>query len=333
MGIRTHVKLLSVLLVALAGAGLLTVGLGLTPLSGSVFGSNFGFGPRGDFSLSSGSPATVSQGHAGTISITATSVNHFSGEVSITVTLATSASTPAVVASPQSSVKLDADVTESFSVTVTTTSRTTLGYYNITVQGKTGTLSHSITVSAQVTPPPPPPTPDFSLSSNPSWPTVSQGSYVTVVLTVSSVLSYSGNVVLTATVSPSGTNSPSVSLNLTRLLLPAAGANATTIVVNASNPPLAYYTMTISGISGSLSHSLYISLSVTPFTGTESLYVQSVYINTPTNATLTIQNTGSITSTLVTYSVTDFTGDQYSLTNWNGPVITPSAFGTRTILI
>jgi hypothetical protein len=333
MGIRKHIRLLSVLLVGLAGAGLLTVGLGLTPLSGSVFGSNFGFGPKGDFSLSSGSPATVPQGHAGTISITVTGVNHLSGDVSITVTLATSTSTPPVVASSQSSVKLNPDSTASFSVTVTTTSSTTLGYYNITVQGKTSTLSHSITVSAQVTPPPPPPTPDFSLSSNPSWLTASQGSYVTAVLTVSSVLSYSGNVALTATVSPSGTNSPSVSLNLTRLLLPAAGANATTLVVNTSNATAAYYSIAITGISGSLTHTLYITLSVTPFTGTESLYVQSVYINTPTNATLTIQNTGSVTSTLVAYYVTDFTGAQYSLTSWNGPVITPSAVATATILI
>jgi uncharacterized protein (UPF0179 family) len=325
MGIRKHIRLLSVLLVGLAGAGLLTVGLGLTPLSGSVFGSNFGFGPKGDFSLSSGSPATVPQGHAGTISITVTGVNHLSGDVSITVTLATSTSTPPVVASSQSSVKLNPDSTA--------TSSTTLGYYNITVQGKTSTLSHSITVSAQVTPPPPPPTPDFSLSSNPSWLTASQGSYVTAVLTVSSVLSYSGNVALTATVSPSGTNSPSVSLNLTRLLLPAAGANATTLVVNTSNATAAYYSIAITGISGSLTHTLYITLSVTPFTGTESLYVQSVYINTPTNATLTIQNTGSVTSTLVAYYVTDFTGAQYSLTSWNGPVITPSAVATATILI
>jgi hypothetical protein len=333
MGIRAHVKLLSVLFVALAAAGLLTVGLGLTPLSGSVFGSNFGFGPRGDFALSSGSPATVSQGHAGTISITVTSINHFSGEVSIAVTLATSASTPPVVASSQSSVKLNADAAASFSVTVTTTGSTTLGYYNITVNGKTGTLSHSITVSAQVTPPPPPPTPDFGLSSNPSWLTVAQGSYGTSVLTVSSVLSYSGNVALTTTVSPSGTNSPSVSLNLTRLALPAAGANATTIIVNTSNATVASYTIAISGISGSLSHTLYITLSVTPFTGTEALYVQSVYINSPTNATLSIQNAGSVTSTLVAYYVTDGVGDQYFLTNWNGPVITTNASGTGTILI
>jgi uncharacterized protein YfaS (alpha-2-macroglobulin family) len=202
MGIRKHIRLVSVLLVGLAGAGLLMVGFGLTPLSSSVFGSMFGLGSKGDFSLSSGSPPTLAQGHTGTVSIAVASINHLSGDVSITATLATSTSTPPVVSTSQSSVKLNPGETVSFSVTVTTTSSTTTGYYDITVQGKTDTLSHSIIVSAQVTPPPPPPTPDFSLGSNPSWLTASQASYVTGVLTVSSVLSYSGNVALTTSVFP-----------------------------------------------------------------------------------------------------------------------------------
>ena len=333
MNARKHVRLLSVFLVGLAGAGLLIVGFGLTPLSGSVFGSMFGFGSRGDFALSSGSPATVAQGQAGTISLTVTSINHLSGDVGITVTLATSANTPPVVVASRSSVKLTPDEAASFSVTVTTTSSTSLGYYNITVQGKTGTLSHSITISARVTPSPPPPTPNFDLSSNPPSLSISQGSYTTALLTVSSVLSYSGNVALTASVSPSGANSPSVSLNLTRLLLPAAGANATTIIVNTSSATVGYYTITISGTSGSLSHSLDITVSVTPFTGYESLYVEFAYVNSPTNMTLTIRNTGSVTSTLVSYYVTDARGDKYSLATWNGPIITPNGVGIGTVLI
>ena len=200
MSIRKHLRLMSVLLVGLAGAGLLTVGFGLTPLSSSVFGSMFGLGPRADFSLSSNSPVTVRQGQTGTISVTVTSINHLSGDVSVTATLATVANNPPTIAISQSSVKLAGDAAAGFSVTISSTSSTSLGYYNITVQGKTSTVSHSITISADVTPPPPPPTPDFALSSNPSSITAAQGSYATAVLTVSSVLSYSGNVALTATV-------------------------------------------------------------------------------------------------------------------------------------
>src|SRR5712692_4084644 len=97
MGIRKHVRLLSVLLVVLAGAGLLAVGFGLTPLSGSVLGSMLGLGPKGDFSLSSDSPVTVPQGHIGTVAISVASVNHLSGDVSVTATVTTSANTPPVI--------------------------------------------------------------------------------------------------------------------------------------------------------------------------------------------------------------------------------------------
>jgi hypothetical protein len=163
-----------VFLVGLAGGGLLAVGFGLTPLSGSVLDSVLGLGSKGDFSLSSDSPVTVPQGHTGTVAISVASVNHFSGDVSVTARVTTSANTPPVIQTSQSSVSITPDTTGYFSITITSTSSTSLGYYNITVQGKTSTLSHSIIVSAQVTPPPPPPVPDFYLYSNTSSLTTTQ---------------------------------------------------------------------------------------------------------------------------------------------------------------
>src|SRR6266700_1350065 len=203
MSIRRHLRLLSVLLVGLAGAGLLIVGFGLTPLSGSVLGSMFGLGPKGDFSVSSGSNSVaVPQSSTGTVSITVASLNHLSGDVSITAATTTSANSLVVTIS-QSSVKLTPGVTVSLSVTVSATTSTTLGYYNVTVQGKANALSHSITILAHVTPPPPPPTPDFYLYTSSSSLTVAAGAYATATVTISSLLSYSGNVVLTVTVYPS----------------------------------------------------------------------------------------------------------------------------------
>jgi hypothetical protein len=331
MGIRKHLRLLSVLLVGLAGAGLLTVGLGLTPLSSSVFGSMFGFGPRGDFSLSSDSPGTAPRGQTGIISVTVTSTNHLSGDVSVTATLATSASTPPVVATSLSSVTLTADKTASFSVMITATGTTSLGYYNITIQGKTGALSHSITVSADVTPPPPPPTPDFYLSADTYFLTTPQGASATATLTISSILSYSGNVALTAAIYPSGINSPRVSLNLTNLKLPGGGANATNVIANAFNATVGSYTIIITGTSGTLSHTISVGLSVT--VGSESLYLEYYSFNSSTNTTLYLQNFGSAITRLVAYYVTDAYGDQYSLTSWNGPTMSPNQVRIATILI
>jgi len=333
MNIRRHVRLLSVLLTALAGAGLLTVGFGLTPLSGSVFGSILGLGPKGDFSLSSDSNSVIiQQGYSRSVSITMASLNHLSGDVSVTAAITTSANPP-VVTTSQSSVKLTPGEPASFSVTIVTTSSTTLGNYSLTVQGKANAVSHSITVSARIDPPPPPPIPDFALSSNLSSLTTTQGGSLSAALTVSSILSYSGNVALTVNIFPSGINTPSVSLNLTSLRLPAGGTNSTNYFVNAFNSTAGSYVIMITGVSGPLSHNVQVSLSVTPVSGYESLNLEYFNFNSPTSATLNLRNTGTVTTSLVSYFVTDASGDKYTLSNWSGPVIAPNAVGTANILI
>jgi hypothetical protein len=333
MGVRKHIRLVSVLLVGLAGAGLLMVGFGLTPLSSSVFGSMFGLGPKGDYSLSTSSNSVaVPQGSTGIVSITVASLNHFSGDVSLTAAITTSANAP-VVTTSQLSIKLTSDATTSVSVTVSTTSSTTLGYYNVTVQGKTDTLSHSIIMLAHVTPPPPPPTPDFYLYANPPSLTTTQGGSVTSTLTISSILSYSGNVALTANIYPSGTNSPNVGLNLTSLRLPAGGTNTTNIFVNTFNSTIGTYTIVVTGISGALAHTTQITLTVNPVTARESLNLEYFNFNSNTSATLNLRNTGTVTTSLVSYFVTDAGGDKYTLANWNGPIISPNGLGIATILI
>jgi hypothetical protein len=329
MGLRKHFRMLSLVLIALVGAGLLTVGFGLTPLSGSIFK----LGPQGDFSLSSNSPVTVPQGFVSTITVTVASTNHFSGDVSTSATLTTNLATPPTIKTSVSSVSLIADATVSFSVTVTATSSTTLGSYNINVQGKTGSLTHSISVSADVTPPPPPPTPDFYLSTIPSSLTMTQGTTATATVSVTSTLGYSGKIALTTSVFPSGANSPTVSLNLTSLLLPAAGSNTTNIIVNSFNSTAGSYTISITGTSGSLVHTTYITLTVSPFTGYESINLELAYVNSPVNTTLYLRNTGTATTNLVSYYVTDSSGDDYHLASWNGPTINPNQLGIAKILI
>jgi hypothetical protein len=150
MGLRTHIRLLAVLLAGLAGASVLVVGFGLTPLSGSVFGCWLGLGSNGDFSFKSTSPITITEGGRGIIAVTVTSTNHLSGNVTVSATLATSASKPPAVSTNESSVKLNPNASTSFLVVVSTTTSTTLGNYTITVQGKIGSVCHSIIVSADV---------------------------------------------------------------------------------------------------------------------------------------------------------------------------------------
>ena len=58
-------------------------------------------------------------------------------------------------------------------------------------------------------------------------------------------------------------------------------------------------------------------------TNTESLWLKSYQISSPTNATLRIGNNGPQQTTLLSYNVRDSYGDQYNSTNWSGPTITP----------
>jgi hypothetical protein len=333
MRIRSHIRLFSVLLAGLAGAGVLTVGFGLTPLSGSVLGSMLGLGPKGDFSLSSDSPLTLSRGQTGTITVTITSMNHLSGDVSLTATLATSSNNLPVVSISQSSVNLKPDETASFSAAITTTSSTSLGYYNITVQGKTGSLWHLITITVHVALPAPPPGPDFYLSASPSSMTVAQGSYTTGTLSVLSMQGFAGTISLFVSVYPLASNIPVVSLNLTSLKIPAGGTNSTTILVNASGATVGNYDIVVTGIGSSGSHTISTPFSVTGPVGVEALNVEASVIVSTTNMSLSIRNTGSVTTHLVSYYVMDASLDQYVLTSWNGPVISPNQLGIGTILI
>jgi hypothetical protein len=329
MKIRSHIRLLSILLAGLAGAGLLTIGFGLTPLSSSILGPYFGLGSKGDFSLSSNSPVTVTQGGTGTISVTVTSINHLSGDVSVTATLTTSSNTPPVVSTSQSSVKLTPGGAMSFSVNVATTSSTSLRYYNISLQGKTGTVSHSINLSVDVTQPP---SPDFSLSASPSSMLVAIGSNSTGTLTVSSILSYSGNIALSAVVNPVTTDHPTVSIKLTSLRLLGGATNSTTIVVHPTNYTVGYYNIIVTGVSGSLSHSLTIPLTIYGGSG-EAISYQSYSIDSGAQATLTVQNLGGANMRFVSYYVVDGSLNQYNLASWSGPVLSPAQSGTMTIQI
>jgi hypothetical protein len=78
---------------------------------------------------------------------------------------------------------------------------------------------------------------------------------------------------------------------------------------------------------------LYIPLSVKHFVGYESLNLELSYFSSNTNVTLYVRNTGTVTSSLVWYSVTDSSGDKYVLSSWNGPVINPNQLGIALIRI
>jgi len=72
---------------------------------------------------------------------------------------------------------------------------------------------------------------------------------------------------------------------------------------------------------------------VLPPGGTEGLSLESHTLNSSTNMTLNLRNTGTVATSLMIYYVRDQAGHQYSNTNWSGPTIVPNAVTRTTITI
>jgi hypothetical protein len=75
------------------------------------------------------------------------------------------------------------------------------------------------------------------------------------------------------------------------------------------------------------------SFGATPCPGREDLNIISSTLNSPTNITIQIINTGSVQISLTSYSVQNANGQVYSNNNWSGPAIAPNAIRTTDLLI
>ncbi len=72
---------------------------------------------------------------------------------------------------------------------------------------------------------------------------------------------------------------------------------------------------------------------VSPCPGQEALSVEASQANSPTNLTLTVRSVGSASVGLVSYSVKDGVGNQYTKTNWAGPTIATNTVAVINIVI
>jgi hypothetical protein len=96
---------------------------------------------------------------------------------------------------------------------------------------------------------------DFSLSANPASLSVRRGNTVTSTVTVNHINGFTGSVTLSLTGQPSGST-------ITFAPNPTTG-NSTLTVKTLSTSTRKTYTLTIKGMSGSLSHTTAVALTVT----------------------------------------------------------------------
>jgi hypothetical protein len=77
----------------------------------------------------------------------------------------------------------------------------------------------------------------------------------------------------------------------------------------------------------------FMTTSADTTTYTENIAPISTAFQDSTKVSVDLQNSGNGTATLTTYSVTDSSGNEYALSNWNGPSLAPNSVTTTTFSI
>ena len=198
-----------------------------------------------DFTINSNpSSIKIAINTTGTATIVIAAVNGFTGTISLTAS-----PSPGLTAnvSPH-------NVTGSGSSTLTV-SAGNAGSYNVTVTGTSGSLSHSTVVSVVVTGPPP----DFTITVTPSSQSLRRGSSTMFTIAVKGSNGFNSTVNLGARISPLVNHSPTESLPSTV----GPYSTSTMTVSSQRNTTVGSYTITVTAMSGSLSHSAVVTVTVT----------------------------------------------------------------------
>ena len=228
----------------ISGSNGYSAGLGYDLVTGlgSPVTTSFTASVTPDFSLSA-SPATlaIKSGFSGTSTITITFLNGFSD----TVTLSMTAPTGWTADLSQYSISTSGQST----LNITVPSSASSGAYSVKVTGTSGSLSHTISLTVQVT------SPDFSISASPASLTIRSGSSGTSTITITALNGFTGTVTLSAS-APTG-----LAASLNSVSISTSGKSTLTITIQ-SNTRAGTYTVTVTGTSGTLSHTTSVRVTV-----------------------------------------------------------------------
>ncbi|HZR27564.1 MAG TPA: polysaccharide lyase 6 family protein [Terriglobales bacterium] len=209
-------------------------------------GPNAGLAPDFTFSATPASQ-TVTAGGSTSYTVSVSPTNGFNSSVSLGVsglpTNTTSSFTPASISGGSGSSTLS----------VATTTSTPPGNYTLTATGSGGGASHSATTLLTVNPVP---TQDFSIAASPASRAVTAGGSTTYTVNVGAINGFSGSVALSITGLGAGASGSFSPASIT-----GSGASTLTITTTAA-AATGTFPLTITGMSGSLSHSATVSLQV-----------------------------------------------------------------------
>jgi hypothetical protein len=170
------------------------------------------------------------------------------------------------------------------------------GTYTANGTAYTIQLEFSNAANNCVLPPAGAPTPDFSITATPASQTVTAGAGTSYTATVTASGGFTGSVAFSVSGLPTGAGA---SFNPTSV----TGSGSSTLSVSTSTTtPAGTYTLTVTGTSGTLSHSTTVKLVVNPVGGVPDFTISV----SPTSLNVTRGNTGRYTVTIG--AVNSFTG-------------------------
>ena len=228
-----------------------------------------------DFSISSSTGAiSVTQGSSMGAMITVLSLQSFSSAVALTVSWVGVAPSDVTLILP-SPITPPAGSTASSPLTVNAGMTASTGVFMLRVLGTSGALSHFVEITVQIaaaattTTTSPTgiatttgPTPDFSVASLTPLLSVTQGGTGSATITVTSINGFSSAVTLTT--SWLGAAPSDVNLALPSPVTPVLGGTASSPLMVGAGPSatIGTFTLRVIGVSGSLSHSIDITVQI-----------------------------------------------------------------------
>lgn len=201
----------------------------------------------GDFSITA-SPAsqTVTAGNGTSYTVSEAGSGGFTGSVSYAVSGLPSGATANFNPTTTSG-------SGTTTMSVSTATSTAAGTYTLTVTGTSGTLSHSTTVTLVVNAAP---NPDFTITATPASRTVTRGGSTTYTVTIAPVNGFNSSVNFSVTGLPSRTTASFSPASVT------GSGNSTLTITTQRKTGVGTKVLTITGTSGSLSHSTTVQLTV-----------------------------------------------------------------------
>ena len=145
-------------------------------------------------------------------------------------------------------------------VSVSASSYTPSGSYNITVVGVSyasgGFEAHTIMIQVTVLA-----RPDFTITASPTFINIVQGTTGSFTISMTSNYLFSGNVSLTALLTPPG---PTAYFSNSTVFIGEGSVAVSTLTVATGSRPVGYYNVTIEAVAGSLSHQVVVNIYIAP---------------------------------------------------------------------